>query len=349
MPQHSAVTLREVSKTYGNVAALERFSLEVPTGKLVCLLGPSGCGKTTTLRLIAGFTAPTHGRVFIQGADVTEKPPHLRDIGIVFQHYALFPHLSVFHNVEFGLRNIGVRKLERRERVNEMLATVRLAGLADRYPRELSGGQQQRVALARALVLRPAVLLLDEPFSNLDAQLRVHMRDEVRSLVHHLNATTILVTHDQEEALATADQIVVMNKGQVEQIGPPSEIYEMPESRFVAEFIGRCNLLPCASAGRERFVVVGEDQMLMTSNDVIGETGVVAIRPEHFVAASFSSLNRVRVEIVELTYLGSRTYLHVSMQNIRMVVDLASSEAKGLVIGQPLELTVDPELVRFLP
>ena len=173
MTQQPAVALSEVAKSYGDVTALEKLSLEVRCGELVCLLGPSGCGKTTTLRLIAGFASPTHGRVFIEGADVTAKPPHVRNIGIVFQHHALFPHLSVFGNVEFGLRNIGAKRPQRRERVNEMLATVRLVGLADRYPRELSGGQQQRVALARALVLRPAVLLLDEPFSNLDAQLRI--------------------------------------------------------------------------------------------------------------------------------------------------------------------------------
>src|SRR5262245_58794236 len=249
MPQPPAVTLSEVSKTYGEVTALEKLYLDVRCGELVCLLGPSGCGKTTTLRLIAGFASPTHGRVFIEGTDVTAKPPHVRNIGIVFQHHALFPHLSVFGNVEFGLRNIGAKKVERRTRVNEMLATVRLTGLADRYPRELSSGQQQRVALARALVLRPAVLLLDEPFSNLDAQLRVQMREEVRSLVHQLNATTILVTHDQEEALAMADRILVMNKGQIEQIGTPSEIYDAPQSRFVAAFVGRCNLLPCRTAG----------------------------------------------------------------------------------------------------
>src|SRR4249919_2883719 len=215
MLQQSAVTLREVSKVYGDVTALERFSLDVPTGKLVCLLGPSGCGKTTTLRLIAGFAAPTHGRVFIEGTDVTAKPPHLRDIGIVFQHHALFPHLSVFENVEFGLRNIGARKAERRERVNEMLATVRLVGLAGRYPRELSGGQQQRVALARALVLRPAVLLLDEPFSNLDAKLRKALQLELKTLQQQVGITFIYVTHDQEEALTMSDRIAVMADGRV--------------------------------------------------------------------------------------------------------------------------------------
>ena len=325
------------------------FRFKYQCGELVCLLGPSGCGKTTTLRLIAGFASPTRGRVFIEGADVTTKPPHVRNIGIVFQHHALFPHLSTFENVEFGLRNIGAAKAERRERVNEMLATVRLAGLANRYPRELSGGQQQRVALARALVLRPAVLLLDEPFSNLDAQLRIHMRDEVRSLVHQLNATTILVTHDQEEALAIADRIVVMNKGQIEQIGAPAEIYDAPNSRFVAEFIGRCNLLPCAAVGHSRAVIVEGDQTLVIANVPTAERGVVAIRPEHLTVADGSSANPLRVEIVQFTYLGSRTHLQVSTHKLKMLVDLPSAQAKGLTIGQELELTVEPECVRFLP
>jgi putative spermidine/putrescine transport system ATP-binding protein len=349
MPQPSAVTLREVSKTYGEVTALEKLYLDVRCGELVCLLGPSGCGKTTTLRLIAGFASPTHGRVFIEGTDVTTKPPHVRNIGIVFQHHALFPHLSVFENVEFGLRNIGVPKPERRERVNEMLARVRLVGLAGRYPRELSGGQQQRVALARALVLKPAVLLLDEPFSNLDAQLRIHMREEVRSLVHQLNATTVLVTHDQEEALALADRIVVMNKGRIEQMGAPSDIYDAPQSRFVAEFIGRCNLLPCKSTGHARAVMVEGGPMLSIANDPTGDHGVVAVRPEHLTLADGPSPNRLVVEVVQFTYLGSRTYLHVVMNNLKMVADLPSADAKGLRIGQPLHLTVDSRFVRFLP
>jgi len=349
MPQPAAVTLSEVSKTYGEVTALEKLYLDVQCGELVCLLGPSGCGKTTTLRLIAGFASPTQGRVFIEGTDVTTKPPHVRNIGIVFQHHALFPHLTVFENVEFGLRNIGAPKPERRERVNDMLATVRLVGLAGRYPRELSGGQQQRVALARALVLRPAVLLLDEPFSNLDAQLRIHMREEVRSLVHELNATTVLVTHDQEEALAIADRIVVMNKGRIEQMGAPSDIYDGPQSRFVAEFIGRCNLLPCKPAGHERTVMVEDGQMLSIANDPTAEHGVVAIRAEHLTLADGPPLNHLVVEVVQFTYLGPRTYLHVAMNNVKIVVDLPSADAKGLRIGQPLHLTVDPRYVRFLP
>ena len=349
MPAQPAVTLGAVSKRYGEVAALEKLSLDVLSGELVCLLGPSGCGKTTTLRLIAGFTSPTAGRVYIEGTDVTERPPHLRNIGIVFQSHALFPHLSVFENLEFGLRNIGARKAERRKRVGEMLETVRLTGLAARYPRELSGGQQQRVALARALVLRPAVLLLDEPFSSLDAQLRTHMREEVRALVHQLNATTVLVTHDQEEALAMADRIAVMNRGRIEQIGAPSDIYDAPQSRFVAAFIGRCNLIPCTSAGRDRTVTVEGGRTITILNDPTSERGVVAIRPEHLIVADASSPNRLRVQITQFTYLGSRTHLHAEMGNLKMIVDLPSSQARGLAIGEPLELAVDPKFARFLP
>lgn len=348
MSQKFAVALIEVAKSYGDVAALAKFSLEVQRGELVCLLGPSGCGKTTTLRLIAGFAKPSYGRVFIEGTDVTAKPPHVRDIGIVFQHHALFPHLSVFENVEFGLRNVGAKKTERMSRVTEMLATVRLSGLAERYPRELSGGQQQRVALARALVLRPAVLLLDEPFSSLDAQLRIHMRDEVRSLVHQLKTTTILVTHDQEEALAISDRIVVMNKGCIEQVGVPSEIYDVPNSRFVAEFIGRCNLLPCNATGRERAVIIGDNQALSISNQPTAQRGVVAIRPEHLTVADGSALNRLRVEVVQFIYLGARTHLRVKMQDQNMLVDLPSVQAKGLTIGDQFDLSVDSKFARFL-
>jgi putative spermidine/putrescine transport system ATP-binding protein len=250
--------------------------------------------------------------------------------------------------VEFGLRNVGAKKTERVSRVTEMLATVRLVGLADRYPRELSGGQQQRVALARALALRPAVLLLDEPFSSLDAQLRIHMREEVRSLVHRLKTTTILVTHDQEEALAVADRIVVMHNGRIEQIGTPSEIYDTPNSRFVAEFIGRCNLLPCKATDCERAVLIDGNQALSISNQPTSERGVVAIRPEHLTVADVSALNRLRVEVVQFTYLGGRTHLHVRMQDQSMLVDLPSVQAKGLAIGEQLVLSVDSKFARFL-
>ncbi|MBB4303216.1 putative spermidine/putrescine transport system ATP-binding protein [Rhodobium orientis] len=239
-----------LSKHYGDVIAVEDLSLDVADGEFVSLLGPSGCGKTTTLRMVAGFIKPTAGRIGIAGKDVTALPPYKRDTGMVFQNYALFPHMTVAENVAFGLENLGVERSERMTRVHEMLRMVELDHLSDRRPAALSGGQQQRVALARALALQPALLLLDEPFSNLDAQLRVRLREDMTRIIERIGVTTLFVTHDQEEALALSDRIVVMSTGRVEQIGSPGEIYERPSSRFVADFIGQCTILDgtCADA-----------------------------------------------------------------------------------------------------
>jgi ABC-type Fe3+/spermidine/putrescine transport system ATPase subunit len=243
------LSLRRLRKTFGTTVAVDDLSLDVSRGELVCLLGPSGCGKTTTLRMVAGFVTPTAGDVLIEGRSVAHLPAYRRDTGMVFQHYALFPHLTVAENVGFGLRSLGAARSEREARVREMLTLVEMAPLAKRLPRELSGGQQQRVALARALALRPAVLLLDEPLSNLDAQLRVRMREEIRGLIRRLTMTTLFVTHDQEEALVLADRLVVMNQGAVEQVGSPDAVYEAPATRFVAEFIGLANLLDGSVVG----------------------------------------------------------------------------------------------------
>ena len=262
------LTLRRLRKTFGATVAVDDLSLDVTRGELVCLLGPSGCGKTTTLRMVAGFVTPTSGEVLIKGAPVVQLPPYRRDTGMVFQHYALFPHLTVQENVGFGLRSLGVPRAEREARVREMLAMVEMVALAERLPRELSGGQQQRVALARALALRPAVLLLDEPLSNLDAQLRVRMREEIRGLIRRLTMTTLFVTHDQEEALVLADRIVVMNRGAVEQVGSPDAVYETPATRFVAEFIGLANLLEgtvVAADGQDLVVETRRGLRLRTS------------------------------------------------------------------------------------
>ena len=218
--------------------ALERFSLEVEQGELVSLLGPSGCGKTTTLRSIAGFLRPDSGKIVINDRDYTRLPPNRRDIGLVFQSYALFPHLTVFHNVAFGLRMRRVPKAEVRTRVANALKMVGLEAFADRRPAQLSGGQQQRVALARATVIEPQVLLLDEPLSNLDARLRVDMRQEIRRLQQQLGITTLYVTHDQVEAMSISDRVVVMNQGEIEQIGAPASIFAAPETAFVADFMG---------------------------------------------------------------------------------------------------------------
>jgi iron(III) transport system ATP-binding protein len=242
--QATPVRLDGVSKRFGHVVAVDRVSLEIPAGALVTLLGPSGCGKTTTLRMIAGLERPTEGRIFIGGEDVTPLPAAHRSVTMVFQAYALFPHLSVYENVAYGLRVQRRPEDEVRRRVTDVLALVGLPGLDARYPGQLSGGQQQRVALARALVMQPRVLLFDEPLSNLDAKLRRRVRADIRLLQQQLGITSVYVTHDQAEALAISDIVVVMNQGRIEQIGTPAELYRRPASHFVADFIGEANLLP---------------------------------------------------------------------------------------------------------
>ncbi|MGG5819495.1 ABC transporter ATP-binding protein [Falsiroseomonas sp. HW251] len=236
------LVLDGLARRYGATVAVDRVDLAVAPGELVALLGPSGCGKTTTLRMVAGFVEPSAGRVRLRGLDITTLPAHRRDAGMVFQSYALFPHLSVAENIAFGLRRRGVGRAEITERVGRMIDLLQLTGLQDRLPRQLSGGQQQRVAVGRALVIRPAVVLLDEPFSNLDALLREGTRIELRRLQTELGLTTLFVTHDQAEAMAISDRIAVMHKGRLEQLGTPREVYDHPATRFVAGFIGRANL-----------------------------------------------------------------------------------------------------------
>ncbi len=237
----SELTLERVSKAYGATLAVREVSLAIAHGELLALLGPSGCGKTTTLRMIAGFILPSAGEIRIGGRNVTVEPPYRRSTGMVFQGYALFPHMSIAQNVAFGLEMRGLPKQEISAKVDDALRLVRLAGFEARYPRELSGGQQQRVALARALVINPDVLLLDEPLSNLDAKLREEVRLEIRQLQRQLGLTTVFVTHDQEEALTVADRLAVMNHGVVAQVGTPRELYDQPSSAFVADFIGKSN------------------------------------------------------------------------------------------------------------
>ena len=237
------VALRNVVKRYGSVTAVEPMDLDVEPGAFVTLLGPSGCGKTTTLRMVAGLAAPSAGDILIKGARVNAVPIHKRNLGIVFQNYALFPHKTIFDNVAFGLKYRKVPKAEIAERVARALDLVQLPQMAERFPNQLSGGQQQRIALARAIVVEPDVLLLDEPLSALDANLREDMRVELKKIQHQLGITTIFVTHDQSEALAMSDKIVVMNKGRIEQAGSPQEVYTRPRSEFVARFLGNSNLL----------------------------------------------------------------------------------------------------------
>jgi ABC-type Fe3+/spermidine/putrescine transport system ATPase subunit len=237
------IEFRDVTKRYGELVANDRLSLSIRPGELMTLLGPSGCGKTTALRCLTGYIRPDSGRIFIDGKDITDVPTHQRELGMVFQNFALFPHMTVRDNVDFPLMIRSRRRDERAGLVTEALRLVRLEGYQDHYPRQLSGGQQQRVGLARALVYRPKVLLLDEPLSNLDAKLREEMRFEIKELVTRLGITAMYVTHDQAEALALSDRVAIMNRGRLEQLGTPEEIYDQPASRFVAEFIGLSNFL----------------------------------------------------------------------------------------------------------
>jgi spermidine/putrescine ABC transporter ATP-binding subunit len=318
--------LRRVRKTFGRTVAVAGIDLAVQRAEFVGLLGPSGCGKTTTLRAVAGFERPDSGEVVIKGRNVTHLPPHRRDIGIVFQSYALFPHMTVFQNVAYGLRVRGVPKNEIVRRVADALELVHLGELEHRYPRQLSGGQQQRVALARAVVIQPTVLLLDEPLSNLDAKLRQEMRSELRRLQRRLEIATIFVTHDQEEALSMADRIVVMNEGRVEQIGTAEEIYNRPRTRFVAGFIGMCNFLPgqVVSVAQDHFrfraggleVAVALDGALPAP----GTQGTLSVRPEviRILGADESppaAVNVVDGKVREITYLGAFRHYRVELSS----------------------------------
>ncbi|MBI3454309.1 MAG: ABC transporter ATP-binding protein [Candidatus Rokubacteria bacterium] len=272
------VRLERVAKRFGPITALEDVTLTVPPGSLVTLLGPSGCGKTTTLRIVAGLEQPTSGRLFIGERDVTGLPPSARNVTMMFQSYALFPHLSVFENVAYGLRVQRRPAPEVRQRAEAALELVGLPGFGSRQPGQLSGGQQQRVALARAIVMEPEVLLFDEPLSNLDAKLRKRVRGELRQLQRRLGITSLYVTHDQAEALAMSDTVVVMNQGRVEQVGTPVELYRRPATRFVADFVGEANLLPATYDGQR--VRLGRYAFAFTQDDVIAGPVTLMARPE---------------------------------------------------------------------
>ncbi len=277
------VTLVDLVKRFGDVAAVAGINLDMPSGEFFSMLGPSGCGKTTTLRMIAGFEQPTEGRILLDGEDMAYTPPHKRNVNTVFQNYALFPHLNVADNVAFGLRRQKVGKQELRQRVGEALELVQLTGFEKRKPGQMSGGQQQRVALARALVLKPAVLLLDEPLGALDAKLRKALQVELKALQQQVGITFVYVTHDQEEALTMSDRIAVMADGRVEQVGPPQEIYEAPETVFVADFLGVSNLMDAEAVGGANIcrLMVGEFELdaLQGKTDARGPSKVT-IRPE---------------------------------------------------------------------
>src|SRR5437763_514442 len=312
------VQLIELVKRFGDCAAVDGIDLHVPAGEFFSLLGPSGCGKTTTLRLIAGFEQPTAGRILLDGRDVARTPPHHRNVNTVFQSYALFPFLSVFDNVAFGLRYKHVSKTERAKKVRQALALVQLEGFEKRRPSQLSGGQQQRVALARALVLNPSVLLLDEPLGALDAKLRKALQVELKALQETVGITFLYVTHDQEEALTMSDRLAVMSNGHVEQVGAPREVYEEPATAYVADFLGVSNLMSAtvegpADGGRCR-VRLGSF-VLEAGQGAVGATGEVkvTIRPERVGLDPHGTAgdNRVPGMVERLVYLGNSTQLIV--------------------------------------
>ncbi|HET7730608.1 MAG TPA: ABC transporter ATP-binding protein [Usitatibacter sp.] len=307
------IAIRDLTKRFGTLVVVEKASFDIGEGELFTLLGPSGCGKTTLLRLIAGFNAPDEGEVRFDDKSVNDVPPHLRGTGMVFQNYALWPHMTVAQNIAYGL---GLRKTpaaEIRSRVENVLARVRLEGLGERYPGQLSGGQQQRVALARALVLNPKILLLDEPLSNLDAKVRVQVRAEIRKLQKELGITTVYVTHDQEEALTLSDRIAVFNQGRVFQVGTPRQLYQRPANRFVADFIGVNNLVDGVvneiETGGARALVrtpAGALRALTTGNLSPGDKCIVCVRPENVdLGEVVADENSVRGRVAFAAYLGN--------------------------------------------
>jgi iron(III) transport system ATP-binding protein len=317
-----SVSFRQVRKAFGMVTAIDDLSLDIEPGTLVTLLGPSGCGKTTTLRMIAGLEQASAGRIEIGGRDVTALPANERNVSMVFQSYALFPHMTVADNVAYGLVASGLRKREAREKAADGLALVGLAGYGERLPSELSGGQQQRVAVARALVVEPQVLLLDEPLSNLDARLRRRVRTEIRELQQRLGFTAVYVTHDQEEALAVSDKVVVMHQGRVAQEGAPRALYEEPASAFIADFIGEANVVPCdvlaVEDGRAR-VRIGSGERDVPGRGIAPGPAKLAIRP-HALSLSAGGGAILMGEVRHAAYLGDHVEYEVETPVGRLFV-----------------------------
>ena len=314
--QIGSVRFEGVVKKYGDVTALKQLDLSIDPGKLVTLLGPSGCGKTTTLRLIAGLEMATEGRIHIGGEDVTHLTATYRKVSMVFQSYALFPHMTVRQNVAYGLTVKSVAKAEAAEKADQGMELVGLAGFGGRLPSELSGGQQQRVAVARAIVLEPEVLLLDEPLSNLDAKLRRHVRGEIRQIQQRLGLTAVYVTHDQEEAMAVSDEIIVMNNAEIAQIGTPKDLYEAPSSAFIADFIGDANLVPCKVEAVENgtaTVVMDGQRFSVQSGDIEKGAAQMVLRPHglHLASADQPGL---KGEISYAAYLGKEMQYTVETQ-----------------------------------
>jgi iron(III) transport system ATP-binding protein len=350
--------IERLVKQYGAFAALKDVSLDILPGEFVCFLGPSGCGKTTLLRAIAGLDVQTSGRIFQAGKEISNLPASKRDFGIVFQSYALFPNLTVEANVAYGLVSRGgLSKVEIKTRVADLLRLVGMPEAARKYPAQLSGGQQQRVALARALALSPGLLLLDEPLSALDARVRAHLRVEIRHLHQRLKVTTIMVTHDQEEALTMADRIVVMNQGVIEQVGTPTEVYRKPTSAFVADFVGTTNFLPALVTGTSQVRYAGLE--LACELDVrpgVGHDVTLAIRPEDIVVRGVGAhtSNSCAARVADVEFLGSFCRVERELDgdtHATLLADFSINVVRDLAIaeGMALRIAMPPERLRVFP
>lgn len=327
----SFLIFEALNKKFGDFVAVRDMSLSVERGEFISLLGPSGCGKTTTLQMVAGLLEPTSGKIMLDGTDITKTAANKRGLGIVFQSYALFPHMTATDNVAFGLEMRGIGKTERLDRARSALDQVKLDQFADRFPKDMSGGQRQRVALARALVIEPPVLLLDEPLSNLDAKLREEMRIELRLLQQDIGVTTILVTHDQEEALSMSDRIVVMQQGDVSQIAAPLDLYERPTNTFVSDFVGKTNLIEGKVTSDNEVTVNGNQISVETLAHAHGSSVTLSIRPEKFHMSDDRSGHEVRVEAA--IFLGASWLYRVNGNMGELFVTQPNTGSAGYARG----------------
>jgi len=348
------LTLSNITKQYGDAVVVDDFNLDVEKGEFVSFLGPSGCGKTTTLRMVAGFEIPTSGKITINGMDVTNNAPNQRNVGMIFQAYALFPNMTVVQNIGFGLRIRKEPESAVKERVKEMISLINLEKHADKYPYQLSGGQQQRVALARALANRPQVLLLDEPLSALDAKIRVSLRAEIRAIQRRLGITAIFVTHDQEEALSISDRVVVMYDGNVEQVGTPFEIYNFPKTPFVANFVGSLNTAVAELTDPAKGLLNVDGVQLASAAKMDGlkkgDKVRIAIRPERFSFASEQKkANVLDCQIENITFLGSVVRVHILIGKSKFTIDTFNYPSLELPkIGATDQVTCSKEAVLIL-
>ena len=348
------LTLSNVSKQFGDTYAVQDFNLDIEKGEFVSFLGPSGCGKTTTLRMVAGFETPTDGTITLDGADITDKAPNQRNMGMIFQSYALFPNMTVAQNIGFGLQVRKATKAEIQDRVREMVSLVNLEKHVDKYPFQLSGGQQQRVSLARALAISPHVLLLDEPLSALDAKIRVSLRAQIREIQKRLGITAIFVTHDQEEALSISDRIVVMYDGNVEQVGTPFDIYNFPRTPFVANFVGSLNTATADVTDPEKGTLSMDSVQLVSAAKMDGlkkgDKVRIAIRPERFSFASEGKkANVLDCQIENITFLGSVVRVHILIGKTKFTMDTFNYPSLALPqIGDMNQVTCSKEAVLVL-